>query len=97
MSVFVIVQGNPDPAGAEALQHYQQNAGAVIQKYGAQIVVRGQGLGSLHGPRHFQVGLVLRFPDRAAVEAWLSDPDYQRLIPFRNKGYAELELTLYQE
>lgn len=97
MSVLVVVQGNPRADRTETLQQYQQTARAVIAKHGGEVVARGSGLGSLHGARQWQVGIVLRFPDKAAVEAWYNDPDYQKVLPLRDQAYAELEIAMYQE
>jgi len=97
MSVLVVVQGNPRPDRADTLQQYQQTARAVIAKHGGAVVTRGSGLGSLSGSRQWQVGIILRFPDKAAVDAWYSDPDYRRVLPLRDQAYAELEITLFQE
>ncbi|MBI3300633.1 MAG: DUF1330 domain-containing protein [Deltaproteobacteria bacterium] len=97
MSVLVVVQGTPRPDRADTLQQYQQTARAVIAKHGGQVVVRGSGLGSLKGVRQWQVGILLRFPDQAAANAWYNDPDYQKVLPLRDQAYAELEITMYQE
>lgn len=97
MSVMVVVQGNPDPTKAETLQRYQRAARTVIAKHGGEVLARGGGLGKLHGSREYQVGIVVRFPDKAAAEAWYSDPDYQAVLPLRNEAYADLDITLYQE
>ena len=40
---------------------------------------------------------MVRFPDKAAVDAWYADPDYQAVLPLRHEAYADLEITLYQE
>jgi len=97
MSVLVVVQGNPRPDRTETLQQYQQTARAVIAKHSGQVVARGSGLGSLSGSRRWQVGIVLRFPDQAAVNAWYTDPDYQKVLPLRDQAYAELEIAMYRE
>jgi len=97
MSVLVLVQGNPKPEKADVLQQYQQTARAVIAKHGGQPIARGSGLGSLHGSRKWQVGIVVRFPDEAAAKAWYNDPEYQKVLPLRDQAYADLEVTLFQE
>jgi uncharacterized protein (DUF1330 family) len=97
MSVLVLVQGNPKPEKADVLQQYQQTARAVIAKHGGQPIARGNGLGALHGGRKWQVGIVVRFPDEAAVKAWYNDPEYQKVLPLRDQAYADLEITLFQE
>jgi len=97
MSVLVLVQGNPKPDKTELLQQYQQTARAVIGKHGGQPVARGSGLGSLHGSRKWQVGIVVRFPDEASARGWYNDPEYQKVLPLRDQAYGELEITMFQE
>jgi uncharacterized protein (DUF1330 family) len=97
MSVLVLVQGNPRPDKTETLQQYQQVARTVIGKHGGQPVARGSGLTTLHGSRQWKVGIVIRFPDMAAVQAWYNDPEYQHVLPLRNEAYGELEITVFQE
>ncbi len=98
MSVLVIVQGTPRPDKAETLKQYQQAAGAVVQRHGGSAVARGSGLESLKGGNQWKVGIVIRFPDLAAVHAWYNDPDYQKVIPLRDEAYDNsLEINVYQE
>jgi uncharacterized protein (DUF1330 family) len=84
MSVIVLVQGTPHPEHRDALAEYQQTARTIIAKHGGQPVARGSGLGSLHGSGKFQVGIVIRFADQAAVEGWYNDPEYQKVLPLRH-------------
>ena len=97
MSVIVIVQGKHRAGGADALAQYQQTARAVVAKHGGEVIARGSGLGKLAGERQWPVGLVVRFPDKAAVDRWYDDPDYQRALPLRGRGYEELEINVFQE
>ena len=97
MSVIVLVQGNPIPEKAETLQQYQQVARTVIAKHGGQPIARGSGVATLHGGQQRKVGIVVRFPDLAAAQAWYNDPDYQRVLPLRDQSYAELEINVFEE
>jgi uncharacterized protein (DUF1330 family) len=97
MSVILIVQGNHDPQHANELVEYQKVARAMIEKHGGQVIARGKGVGKLAGTRQFGTGIVVRFPDRAAADAWYADPAYQAVIPLRSKGYADLEIGIYEE
>ena len=97
MSVLILVQGNPKPDKADILQQYQQVARTIIGKHGGQPVARGNGVGTLHGSRKWQVGIVVRFPDEAAAKAWYNDPEYQKVLPLRDQAYADLEITMFQE
>ena len=97
MSVLVLVQGTPRADRKEELAQYQQAARTVIAKHGGQVVARGNGLGSLHGRGNYQVGIVLRFPDKAAVECWYGDPDYRKVLALRDQAYADLEISMFEE
>jgi uncharacterized protein (DUF1330 family) len=97
MSVIAIVQGNPNPSETAKLQEYQKVARPIIAKLGGEIVARGSGLRSLAGSGKWQTGIVIRFPDEAAAQAWINDPDYQRVLPLRSSGYSDLEIHLFQE
>ena len=69
-----------------------------IGKHGGQPVARGSGIGTLHGSRKWQIGIVIRFPDEAAVRAWYNDPEYQKVLPLRDEAYGnDLEITMFQE
>jgi uncharacterized protein (DUF1330 family) len=97
MSVIVLVQGTPRPDRKEALAQYQQAARAVIAKHGGEVLARGTGLGSLHGSGTYQLGIVLRFADKAAADGWYNDPDYRKVLPLRDDAYAALEINMFQE
>jgi uncharacterized protein (DUF1330 family) len=97
VSVLVIVQGTPHSDKLDTLKQYQRAAGPVIQKHGGQVVARGNGAESIAGHHQWSLGIVLRFPDIAAVHAWHSDPDYEKVIPLRNEAYAQLEINVFQE
>jgi uncharacterized protein (DUF1330 family) len=97
MSVIVFVQGTPRPDRKEVLAQYQQAARAVIARHGGEVVARGSGLGSLYGSRQYQVGIVLRFADKAAADGWYNDPDYRKVLPLRDEAYADLEINVFQE
>lgn len=97
MSVIVLVQGTPRSERKDELAQYQQAARAVIARHGGEVIARGSGLGSLHGSGRYQVGIVLRFADKAAADGWYNDPDYRKVLPLRDQAYAELEINVFQE
>jgi uncharacterized protein (DUF1330 family) len=69
----------------------------VIAKHGGEVLARGTGLGSLHGSGTYQLGIVLRFADKAAADGWYNDPDYRKVLPLRDDAYAALEINMFQE
>ncbi len=97
MSVLVFIQGDLRPGTEEALNSYRAVARPVIQKHGGQPVGAGGGIKAFGEGKASQVGIILRFPDLAGVEAWVNDPEYQKVLPLRQKAYARLEINVYQE
>jgi uncharacterized protein (DUF1330 family) len=97
MSVFVVVQGTAAPNRLDTLKQYQSAARPIIARHGGQPVMRGSAIESLSGTHKFQIGIVIRFPDLAAVRAWHNDPDYQKVIPLRSQAYQDLEINVFQE
>jgi uncharacterized protein (DUF1330 family) len=87
MSAFLIVYGTPkDPA---ALSEYSAAAAPTLTAHGAELVVKG-------APKAFAgqapaLVVIFRFPDREAIERWYGSPEYQRIIPLRDRG---LESTI---
>ncbi len=98
MSVMIMVQGSPRADQADVLKRYQSAAVAVITRHGGQFVGRGPVVKRLAGPHEWAFGLVIRFPDMAAVEAWYADPEYQAVIPLRTQAFGDaLEISVIQE
>jgi len=96
MSVVVLIQGNLRPGGKEALMEYYLPALAVVAKHGGEAVALGSAGTSLYGASRYEIGIVLKFPDKAAVDGWYNDPDYRKLIPLRERAYSDLEISLFQ-
>jgi len=40
----------------------------------------------LHGEPAYQNGMIVTFPDKEAALAWYNSPEYQLLIPIRDKA-----------
>jgi uncharacterized protein (DUF1330 family) len=70
----------------EYMRRYGMPAIAVLQKYGAEVLVASATPNVLEGARAWTV--VLRFPNRASAEAFYRAPEYQPL-----KALREGELT----
>ena len=97
MSVLVVIQGDLRQGADEALNGYRTVARPVIQKHGGQTLGAGGGVKAFADGKVSQVGFILRFADLTAVEAWLNDPEYQKVLPLRQKAYTRLEVNVYQE
>ena len=68
-----------------------------MAEYGAEVVMVGRGVASEHTSDDWPVNAMLRFPDRAAAEAFLADPRYLEIKKtYRDAAYETLHLTLVE-
>lgn len=82
MSVYVIV--NIDLKDAAAYEAYKAGAPALIRKHGGEYLARGGATEVFEGEWVPSRIALLKFPDWAAVRAFLSDPEYQPLKALRH-------------
>jgi uncharacterized protein (DUF1330 family) len=85
-----------DPQAWEA---YRAQVSTSLEPFAGTVVMRAAG-GTLLGGAfagasapHPDV-VLLRFPDAATARAWFDSPDYQALVPLRERA-ADVVLTLY--
>ena len=76
----------------DLLAEYRKGAGPIVRRHGGELLGRSNAPDTLHGAAVDSV-VVFRFPDRAAVDAWLADPDYQPLKQIRDRA-AQMSLIL---
>jgi uncharacterized protein (DUF1330 family) len=82
MAAYLIVDVDiKDPAAYET---YKAQVPAFIAKHGGEYLVRGGGMEVLEGDWRPTRLVLFRFPDRAAVKAFLADPGYQPLAALRH-------------
>jgi uncharacterized protein (DUF1330 family) len=67
---------------------------ATVAPWGAQVIFRGRRARLLGGEHRHSETVVLRFPDRAAVDGWFDSPAYQALLPLR-RAAAEVDLISF--
>ena len=75
---------------------YRDAVPATLVPWGAQLLVRGKRFAVFAGAPAHGDSVVIRFPDRAAVEGWHASPAYQALIPLRQEA-ADVVLVGYEE
>ena len=71
-----------DPAAYEA---YKAQVPAFIRKHGGEYLVRGGAHEVLEGDWQPTRLVVFRFPDKAAVKAFMDDPEYRPLAALRHR------------
>ncbi|HYL01950.1 MAG TPA: DUF1330 domain-containing protein [Steroidobacteraceae bacterium] len=71
---------------AQTYQKYRQQVPAAITAYGGRYLVRGGVLQRLEGEAALHRVVVLEFADMTKLRAFYQSPEYQRLIPLRQKA-----------
>lgn len=90
---FLVVEATPNPDNAEDLQKYGSQSYAIMAKHGG-VPVANYKVDSVmdSGEKPAMVG-VFSFPNREAIhELLVNDPDYQQIVPFRDKGFKSIRL-----
>lgn len=90
MPAYMIADINmKDPA---AYERYKAEVPALIRRHGGEYLVRGGAHEVLEGDWQPTRLVIFRFPDRAAIHAFMNDPDYQPLKALR-KQCAESDIV----
>jgi uncharacterized protein (DUF1330 family) len=84
MSAYVIV--NLDVQDAEGYEEYKAKVPALIRKHGGEYLVRGGKFVVLEGDWKPTRLVLLRFPDMAAAQALMDDPEYQPVKALRQRS-----------
>ena len=82
MAVYVIVDINIKDLGA--YDAYRTGVPPMVRKHGGEYLARGGASDVLEGSWTPHRIALLKFPDMAAVKAFLSDPEYQPLKTLRH-------------
>lgn len=84
MSSYLIVHATvKDP---DKLKQYGAAASEIVRAHGGEFVTRAQVTDVLVGSHDHKVCVLIKFPDGAALKAWYNSPDYQALVPLRDKA-----------
>ena len=81
MPAYMIV--NVDLREPAAYEDYKAKVPALIARHGGEYLVRGGTVEVLEGTWRPARLVVFRFPDRAAIHAFVNDPDYAPLKALR--------------
>lgn len=80
---------------AEAWEQYQSRVGATIAQHGGELLFRGQQQRLFSGEMSHQKVVALQFENLDAANRWHDSPEYQALIPIRERA-ADVTLVLYK-
>jgi len=95
---FLVVEATPNPDNMDELQSYFSQAPAITKKHGG-VPVASYNIESVldSGDKPAAIA-VISFPNRAAIQDLLvNDPDYQKLIPLRDKGFKSIRYFVCNE
>jgi uncharacterized protein (DUF1330 family) len=75
---------------------YRSRVPATLAPWGGELLLRGKRFAVLAGEHRHTDVVVIRFPDRAALEGWHASAAYQALVPLRQQA-ADVVLLGYEE
>ena len=81
MAVYVIVDIHVKDEAA--FEGYKRGVPPMVSKHGGEYLARGGAAETLEGEWRPGRVVLLKFPDQAAVKAFLNDPEYQPLKVLR--------------
>ena len=94
MSAYVIAMMKVnDP---EIYAKYTALTPPTVKKYGGKFLTRGEEVATIEGETYQDRMVILEFPNKAKVEAWFADPDYQKAMAYRHAS-SEMRMLLVQE
>ncbi len=94
MSTYVIsMMTVNDPEG---YSKYTDRTPPIVKKYGGKFLTRGEEVTTMEGTPYEGRMVILEFPDKASIEAWFNDPEYQEAMKFRHAS-STMHMLLVQD
>lgn len=97
LPVFLLIDAKPNPDEKEALQTYLSQAPTIIKEHGGVPVATydvDQPLGETNQSAIFGV---ISFPSSEAIHNLFLDPDYQAIVPVRERGFSRIHFYIVNE
>jgi uncharacterized protein (DUF1330 family) len=70
----------------EGIRPYSAGVAATFEPFGGRFIVRGGEIAALEGERPKGRLVVIAFDSVERAQAWYNSPDYQKLIPIRQRS-----------
>ncbi|WP_421765456.1 DUF1330 domain-containing protein [Ekhidna sp.] len=80
----------------ETYKKYTDRTPDIVKKYGGKFLTRGEEVITVEGTPYTDRMVILEFPNKACVEDWFEDPDYQEAMKFRHAS-SSMHMLLIQE
>jgi len=81
---------------AELYKKYTDKTPPIVKKYGGKFLTRGEEVTTIEGTPYEGRMVLLEFPDKASIDAWFNDPEYQAAMKFRHAS-STMHMLLLQE
>ena len=96
--IFLIVEATPNMENQNELQGYSSQAPAIATKHGGVRIASYTVESAINSEEKPAAIAVFSFPNREAVQDLLiNDPDYQQLIPLREKAFKSIRFLVCNE
>jgi uncharacterized protein (DUF1330 family) len=82
MTAYVIAMMRVNDA--QTYREYTSRTPPTVKRHGGKFLTRGEAVTTLEGEQYRDRMVILEFPSKQHVEAWLSDPNYQEAMVFRH-------------
>ena len=92
----LVVTAVPNPDEMASVQEYLQGVVPLFAGTGGKVVKRMKHDRAIHG-RPAGMVLVMDFDSADAITSMFDSAEYQALVPARDRGFAEMNISLYQE
>ena len=80
----------------ETYRKYTDRTPPIVKKYKGKFLTRGETVTTLEGETYTDRMVILEFPSKTHVDAWIADPDYQEALEFRHAS-STMRMLLVQE
>ncbi|HEY9281523.1 MAG TPA: DUF1330 domain-containing protein [Eoetvoesiella sp.] len=85
-STVAYIIGHITVKDPERWAEYCSKVPATVAPWGASLVFRGEGAQVLDGTHAYTDTVVIRFPNRSAINNWHESAAYQALVPIRKQA-----------
>ena len=88
----LVVTSTANPNDLESMRRYVESVVPLLLDLGGTVVKRSRIDEIYHGESCGQYLLIMDFPDKEELRAFFDGSEYQQLIPFRDKGFQEIDI-----
>lgn len=81
---------------AETYRKYTDRTPPIVMRHGGRFLTRGEPVTCLEGKDYDGRLVLLEFPSKAHVDAWMTDPEYKDAVTFRHAA-STMSYLLVQE